>query len=140
MTEYGLPLLGGVLIGLSATLLLAINGRIAGISGMLHSLVHPVPNQTYWRWFFLAGLLSASFLLKMVSYEAIEVPLPHPLWMIGLGGFIAGIGTRMSGGCTSGHGVCGLGRRSPRSIVATVLFMFSGMVTVYLVRIFAEPY
>lgn len=122
-------LLGGFLIGLSATLLLAINGRVAGISGMLHSVLHPVSGQTYWRYFFLIGLLLGSIFWSMTDVQALTVEREHPLWRVAVGGFLVGIGTRLSKGCTSGHGVCGIGRLSPRSIVATLIFMATAMIT-----------
>lgn len=128
---YGL--LGGVLIGLSATLLLAFNGRIAGISGMVNGAITFTVAES-WRWFFLGGMVGGGLL-----YEYVLAPQPTPVYgfapltMI-LAGFLVGFGTRLGNGCTSGHGVCGLGRLSVRSLVAVLTFMGSGVATVYVTR------
>ncbi len=126
-------LLGGILIGLSATMLLAFNGRIAGISGMVNGAVTFKATEG-WRWLFLAGMVTGGAI-----YEYL-LPLPStpqsdlaPLWMIG-GGLLVGFGTRMGNGCTSGHGVCGLGRLSGRSLAAVLTFLATAMVTVFVVR------
>ncbi|MDA0266686.1 MAG: YeeE/YedE family protein [Cyanobacteria bacterium] len=126
-------LLGGVLIGISATLLLAFNGRIAGISGMVNGAITFKPQET-WRWVFLFGMVLGGGL-----YEYALAPQPTPLSsfvpgaMI-LGGLLVGIGTRIGTGCTSGHGVCGLGRLSPRSLMAVITFLSTAMVTVFVIR------
>lgn len=128
---YGL--LGGGLIGLSATVLLAFNGRIAGISGMVNGVI-TFASAERWRWLFLAGMLGGGAI-----YEYLLAPQPTPTYgfapvtMI-LAGFLVGFGTRMGNGCTSGHGVCGLGRLSVRSLVAVVSFMVAGFVTVFITR------
>jgi len=132
-------LAGGILIGISSTIMLAWNGRITGISGMVHMLVTPKAGDINWRWIFLAGMLGGGALYEyllvpaMPGYSATPAFGFAPIAMI-LGGLIVGFGTRMSGGCTSGHGVCGLGRLSPRSLVAVITFLGSGIVTVYVVR------
>lgn len=125
--------IGGVLIGLSASILLLFNGRIAGISGMINGALEFTSSQL-WRWYFLGGMLLGGILFEYV------LPLPStpsypfsPILMI-LGGFLVGFGTRMGNGCTSGHGVCGLGRLSVRSLSAVISFLLSGMVTVYFTR------
>lgn len=127
-------LVGGLLIGLSSVIMLAWNGRIAGISGMVHMLVTPKRGDLHWRWFFLMGMVGGGALYEYVLAAA---PTPEfgfaPIAMI-VGGLLVGFGTRMGSGCTSGHGVCGLGRLSPRSLVAVVTFLSTGMVTVYVVQ------
>lgn len=126
-------LLGGLLIGTSATILLAFNGRIAGISGIINNAISFAPGEG-WRWLFLIGLLLGGAL-----YEYILAPQPTPVsaiasWAMLLGGFLVGFGTRMSNGCTSGHGVCGLGRLSVRSLVAVLTFLTTAMVMVFVIR------
>ena len=128
---YGL--LGGGLIGLSATLLLACNGRIAGISGIVNGALG-LTRAEIWRWFFIAGLIGGGLIYE---YGLADRPTPSygfsPLTMV-LAGFLVGFGTRMGGGCTSGHGVCGLGRLSLRSLVAVMVFMTTGFITVFVTR------
>ncbi|MGK7930615.1 MAG: YeeE/YedE family protein [Microcystaceae cyanobacterium] len=127
------PLMGGILIGLSATSLLAFEGRIAGISGMLNGAIKFKPEEN-WRWLFIIGMLGGGFLYEYLLPTS-PTPLSSfaPITMI-VGGFLVGIGTRMGNGCTSGHGVCGLGRLSFRSLVAVITFMITAMVTVFIIR------
>lgn len=126
-------LAGGMLLGLAASLLILLSGRIAGISGILAGLLRPVPGDMLWRLLFLLGLL-----LSPLVYGAF-LPLP-PLHVeadaaaLVAAGLLVGIGTRYGSGCTSGHGVCGIARRSPRSMTATALFVSAGFLTVYLLR------
>jgi uncharacterized protein len=126
-------LLGGMLIGLSATLLLAFNGRIAGISGIFNGAIRFI-NAEVWRWYFLMGMLMGAALYEFLIAAQ---PTPRssfaPAAMV-IGGFLVGFGTRMGNGCTSGHGVCGLGRLSVRSFVAVCTFLMTGMVTVFVIR------
>ena len=127
-------LIGGSLIGLAAVLLLAINGRIAGVSGILGGLLVPtVKGDRAWRAAFLFGLIAGAAL-----YGVWRGTLPLQLDVHGpvlvIAGVLVGIGTRLGSGCTSGHGVCGLARRSPRSLLATVSFMAVAILTVYLTR------
>lgn len=127
-------LLGGVLIGLASVWLLAANGRIAGVSGILHGLVAPTArSEALWRAWFIAGLLAAGFAWQGIAGAA-GVREGFPLGWIAAAGLLVGFGTRMSGGCTSGHGVCGLGRLAARSLVAVITFMAAGMVATYVVR------
>lgn len=126
-------LAGGALIGLAAALFVLLNGRIAGISGILGGLLRPVRGDIAWRLAFLAGLIGAPLVYGLFA------PLPKPHIEAGTGwliaaGLLVGVGTRYGAGCTSGHGVCGLSRLSPRSLVATLAFMAAGFVTVYLLR------
>lgn len=124
-------LLGGVLIGLSATLLLAFNGRIAGISGIVNGAIQ---NNEVWRWLFLAGMILGGFIYEYgLAAEATPKPAFTPGAML-LGGFLVGFGTRLGNGCTSGHGVCGLGRLSLRSLVAVLIFLAAAMLTVWITR------
>jgi uncharacterized membrane protein YedE/YeeE len=124
---------GGLLIGLAAAVLVLFNGRIAGISGILGGLLRPARGDVAWRLAFLGGLLAAPFLVALVS------GLPPLQVDAGTGtlvaaGLLVGVGTRYGAGCTSGHGVCGVARGSPRSLAATAAFMAAGFLTVYLVR------
>ena len=128
------PLLGGTLIGLSAAGLLFALGEIAGVSGILGAFVRPGQDDRAWRGFFLAGLAVGGFAFSRVQPQAFATPtLRSPLTLF-LAGLAVGFGARLGGGCTSGHGVCGIGRRSPRSIFATLTFMASGAATVFVVR------
>jgi uncharacterized membrane protein YedE/YeeE len=124
-------LLGGALIGLASVWLLAANGRIAGVSSILHGLF--VPAGDNWRGPFIAGLLLAG-----LAWQAAGAPVAlregFPLHWAAAGGLLVGFGTRLGGGCTSGHGVCGLARLSARSLAAVVVFMACGMVSTYVTR------
>mgnify|MGYP003389956163 FL=1 len=134
MTNWFLPLLGGVLIGLAATLLLWSIGRIAGISGIVNGIADAVRGDRAWRVAFLLGLMGAGAL----SLQFVAVPPPRAQTgataLLLIAGLLVGFGTRMGNGCTSGHGVCGLGRLSWRSLAAVLTFMGSGMATVYVMR------
>jgi uncharacterized membrane protein YedE/YeeE len=126
-------LAGGLLIGLAASTLVLFNGRIAGISGIAGGLLAPQRADMAWRVAFLLGLLLAPVAFRLFGR------LPFPRIDAGFGtlliaGLLVGIGTSYGSGCTSGHGVCGLSRLSPRSLVATIAFMAAGMATVFLVR------
>lgn len=125
-------LLGGSLIGLSAALLMLFNGRIAGVSGILSGLLKPQEGDSNWRIAFLAGLLSGPLLLKSVGYLPTSGLLEGrwPLWIIA--GLLVGAGSKLAKGCPSGHGVCGIARLSPRSIIATLVFMSVSILTVYI--------
>ena len=122
-------LAGGVLIGLAAAMLLLLNGRIAGISGIVSGLLKPVRGDLDWRVAFVLGLLLAP--LGWALFAVLPAPQIDASWgALVLAGLLVGVGTRYGGGCTSGHGVCGLARLSGRSLVATLVFMGSGVVTV----------
>ncbi|MEJ7930817.1 YeeE/YedE family protein [Ramlibacter sp. AN1015] len=126
-------LAGGVIIGIAAAMFILLNGRIAGISGVLGGLLKPVRGDISWRAAFIAGLLGAPLLYALFT----EVPRPRiDAGYLGLiaAGLLVGIGTRYGSGCTSGHGVCGISRLSPRSLVATATFMLAGFVTVFVAR------
>ena len=127
-------LIGGLLIGGAATLTLWANGRIAGISGILSGIVIPKGIDALWRVLFIGGLIIGSFLA--MNFFASDRPLEmqaSPLLTI-IAGLLVGFGTRLGSGCTSGHGICGLARFSRRSFTATVLFMATAIVTVFLTR------
>ena len=126
--------IGGVLIGLSVALLWLGNGRVAGISGIVGGLWTPSTGDNAWRIVFIVGLIAAPLLYRAGggALPPIVVPLPWPL--IIAAGLLVGFGTRLGGGCTSGHGVCGLARLSPRSLVATAVFMATAVVTSFLLR------
>src|SRR5687768_15795972 len=124
-------LAGGVLIGLASVWLLAANGRIAGISGILHGLFAQPPGDRDWRMAFLAGLLTAGFAWTFIFGSDSQ---ERNLAAMAFAGLLVGFGTRLGGGCTSGHGVCGLGRLSLRSLVAVCVFMVAGMLSTYVVR------
>lgn len=124
---------GGVLIGVSATILLAFNGRIAGISGIVNGAM-TFAKEELWRWIFLIGMVLGGGLYE---YGLASQPTPTSTfapWAMVIGGFLVGFGTRMGGGCTSGHGVCGLGRLSLRSGVAVMTFLIAAMITVWLLH------
>lgn len=128
-----MPLAGGLLIGLAVTILLYFNGRIAGVSGILGGLLKPTKGDIGWRAAFISGLMISSFVYLIAS------PLPVPTidadtTTLIIAGVMVGFGTRYGSGCTSGHGVCGLSRGSPRSFVATISFMGAGVLTVYFVK------
>jgi uncharacterized membrane protein YedE/YeeE len=133
MDSFLLPLTGGLLLGSSAIWLLLSLGRIAGISGIVWgSLAGP---DRGWRWLFLAGLAVGGLMTHWLIGQPIPEESDAPLWIIIISGLLVGWGTRMGGGCTSGHGVCGLGRRSQRSLVATATFMTLGVLTVLVMQI-----
>lgn len=126
-------LAGGVLIGAAAAMFLLLNGRVAGISGILGGLLRPARGDVAWRAAFLAGLVFAPALYALAArLPAPTIDAGFPLLL--LAGVLVGIGTRYGSGCTSGHGVCGLSRLSPRSLAATLAFMAAGFATVFAVR------
>lgn len=134
MTTWMLSLLGGVLIGLSATLLLWLNGRIAGVSGIVHGLVSKPRSDSLWRIAFLLGLMIAGGITMRLGDLGIHSRQGFPVLTLITAGILVGVGTRMGGGCTSGHGVCGLGRLSLRSLAAVVTFVATAMATVFIVH------
>ena len=127
-------LVGGLLIGLSTSLLLWLNGRIAGISGVLGGLLWPGSGDRAWRWLFLAGLVLGGGGNYLVTGTTAPVRLGFPVPLLQLAGFLTGFGTARANGCTSGHGVCGLARLSLRSLVATATFLSVAIATTYVVR------
>ena len=126
-------LAGGVLIGTAAAMLLLLNGKVAGISGIVGGLLRPGAGNIGWRVAFIAGLLVAPLLYQLATpLPAVQIDADTGLLVAA--GLLVGVGTRYGSGCTSGHGVCGLSRLSPRSLVATAAFMAAGFVTVFIVR------
>ncbi|MEC5212910.1 putative membrane protein YedE/YeeE [Polaromonas sp. CG_9.5] len=128
-------LAGGALIGLAAALFLLLNGRIAGISGVLGGLLKPVRGDIAWRAAFILGLVGAPLVYGL--FAGLPVPqIDADYAALIAAGLLVGVGTRYGSGCTSGHGVCGVSRLSPRSLVATASFMAAGFATVFLIRHF----
>lgn len=126
------PLAGGLLIGLSALAMLALLGRITGISGIFAGVLNAETGA--WRWAFLAGLFVAPLLFHASSGQPVPAPSSASWPLVIVAGLLVGFGTRYAGGCTSGHGVCGIGRLSPRSMAATATFIAAGMLTVFVTR------
>mgnify|MGYP003148089628 FL=1 len=127
-------LIGGLLIGASASLLLWLNGRIAGISGIVAGATVEPGGDRAWRWLFLAGLLGGAALAFWLVPGSLtfQSDMPWPVFLVA--GLIVGFGTRLGSGCTSGHGVCGLARLSPRSLASVATFMATGILTVFVIR------
>lgn len=125
-------LIGGLLIGLAVTLMLLLNGRIAGISGIVGGLLNLKIQDNLWRAAFVAGLLLGALIYVSAADGSSEVNVLAPLPVILVGGLLVGFGTRLGSGCTSGHGLCGMARFSRRSITATAIFFVVAMVTVFL--------
>jgi uncharacterized membrane protein YedE/YeeE len=127
-------LFGGALIGASSALLLVLNGRIAGISGILGGVLRPQGGELGWRVAFLLGLVAAPMIYLVVVGTEPEVSISSDWVLLSVAGLLVGFGTRLGAGCTSGHGVCGIGRGSPRSVAATVVFMTMAILTVLVTR------
>lgn len=136
MTEFTplMSLLGGTLIGLSAVLLMAFHGRIAGMTGILTGLLPPVSSDWAWRAAFIAGAIAAPMLVLSLSGQTTGFDSPAPTPWLAISGLIVGVGVYFGSGCTSGHGVCGMARLSPRSIAATAVFMTTTAATVFVSR------
>lgn len=127
---------GGGLIGLAAAILLIFNGRIAGVSGVVGRLFDPAVYDRSWRFTFLAGLLLGGAVIAHIAPQAFGIARPSSIVLIAAG-LLVGVGTQVGNGCTSGHGVCGIGRGSLRSLVATMVFMVFGALAVSALRIFS---
>ena len=127
-------LIGGGLIGLAAVTMMATIGRIAGISGIFSATLKPTSTRP-WQWAFISGLLVSGLIVHWL-YNPIPLEIQTDIPVLILAGLLVGFGTRLGSGCTSGHGVCDISRLSPRSIVATGVFMGTGMLTVFLMRLF----
>jgi uncharacterized membrane protein YedE/YeeE len=125
---------GGMLIGLAAALLWLGLGRIAGISGIVGGILPIRRKETAWRVAFLAGLLAAPLLLGLAVGYSAPTPVLESVDLLVVAGLLVGFGTRLGSGCTSGHGVCGIARLSPRSLISTAVFMATAAATVFLVR------
>jgi uncharacterized protein len=127
-------LAGGALIGVSAALLMLLNGRIAGVSGVFAGLLDPLASDRGWRAAFVVGLIAAPLSAALLGYAVEKPQLPPSFVIIAIAGLLVGFGTRLSSGCTSGHGVCGIARLSPRSLVATAIFIATAIIVVALMR------
>jgi uncharacterized membrane protein YedE/YeeE len=127
-------LLGGALIGTAASLLLWLNGRLAGISGILWRLFFANAGDALWRVIFLLGVVGGAAVYYAVYGGVPEARENFPVWLLIVGGFLVGYGTSLGNGCTSGHGVCGLGRLSLRSLAATLTFLLVAIITTFVVR------
>ncbi len=127
-------LIGGMLIGLSASVMLLFNGKIAGISGIVAGILTPRRNDVAWRTVFVGGLLAGGLLLGSLSSEVFDIGIRRSWAAIIAAGVLVGYGARLGSGCTSGHGVCGLSRFSARSLVATLTFMITAATVVYVVN------
>jgi uncharacterized membrane protein YedE/YeeE len=128
-----LGLIGGVLIGLAAVALMAGIGRIAGVSNIISGLIDPFPRDRLWRALFVVGLIGGAAIVRASGLA--QTPILAVSWpVLVIGGVLVGFGARVAGGCLSGHGVCGVARFSPRSVVATVVFLAVAMLTVYIQR------
>jgi uncharacterized protein len=127
-------LIGGAFIGLATVLLMALLGRIAGISGIVGGLLKPAKGEVAWRFAFVAGLFVAPLCVWMVTGNRPVVTVNASTSLLIAGGLLVGLGTRIGAGCTSGHGVCGIARLSQRSLLATVIFIAAGMATVAVMR------
>ena len=132
MNVYTWALTGGILIGISASILLLFKGRVFGISGIVAGILKNQKDDTLWRWMIILGLVAGGTLVGLLNPEMVpeipEAPIKYTL-----AGLIVGFGTQLGGGCTSGHGVCGISRLSIRSIVATITFIAAGVITVAVV-------
>jgi uncharacterized membrane protein YedE/YeeE len=129
-------LLGGVLLGLASALFILLNGRILGISGILGGLIPPMRHDALWRLAFLAGIFTSPWVFKAVAPSSLLTAprIDAGFILLVIAGLLVGLGTRYGSGCTSGHGVCGLARLSPRSLVATLAFMGAGFAVVFVAR------
>ncbi|TGK36662.1 YeeE/YedE family protein [Leptospira andrefontaineae] len=133
-TEWVMGLAGGVVIGIAVSLMLLWNGRVTGVSSIVYGVLVPIKGDISWRWYFIVGLLLGGLSLKFTAPELLAAELQTKAWIGSLAGILVGFGAMLGGGCTSGHGVCGVSRVSPRSIVATIVFMAAGMAAVVLLR------
>lgn len=136
MTEFTpfASLFGGALIGLAAVLLMALHGRIAGMTGILSGIIPPLAADWDWRAAFIAGAVVAPVVVVALFGDIVAFDSPAPVQLLIIGGLIVGVGVTLGGGCTSGHGVCGIARFSKRSIVATLVFMATTAATVFVIR------
>jgi len=124
--------IGGALIGLSAVLLMLFTGRIAGVAGITGGLFNPRSDDRGWRLAFVAGLIAAPLAAALIDRPVAMPQMPGSMIVIAIAGLLVGFGTRLGNGCTSGHGICGIARLSPRSIAATLVFMVAAMIVVAL--------
>lgn len=134
MSNWILSLFGGVCIGVSVSFMLFLNGRVTGVSGILNGVLAPRKDDTLWRVLFIIGLLVGGFFIQFLQPESfLNLTTTSPLGLV-MAGLFVGFGTVMGGGCTSGHGICGISRLSVRSIIATGVFMAAGFLSVYIFK------
>lgn len=133
-TDWINALIGGLLIGTAVSLMLLWNGRVTGISGIINGVLTPLKGDTAWRVLFIVGLILGGLTMKLQKPDVFVNTLDADLWTSVVAGLLVGFGTVMGSGCTSGHGVCGISRMSPRSLVATLVFMSAGIVAVFLFK------
>ncbi len=124
-------LIGGMLLGVSATLLLLLNGKVAGISGILSGLLKAEKSDFSWRLIFVFGMVAGGLFGVVALGAHVPTETEQPTWLIALAGLLVGVGTKLGNGCTSGHGICGVGRLSKRSIIATCVFMLAAALVVF---------
>lgn len=134
MNALLMPLLGGMLIGLAGVSILLFNGRILGVSGIVGGILRPTAHDQGWRWGFLAGLLLGGFLLTLLAPTVFTITPTRSVGALIVAGLLVGLGTALGNGCTSGHGICGVSRLSPRSIAATLTFMAAGAIAVFVIN------
>ncbi len=132
--DWIMALFGGGLIGIAVSLMLLWNGRVTGISGIINGTLTPQKGDTAWRLYFIGGLVLGGLALSAVYADTFSGALDGEIWTVIPAGLLVGFGTILGSGCTSGHGVCGISRMSPRSLVATVIFMAAGIATVTILR------
>ncbi|MBV1840967.1 MULTISPECIES: YeeE/YedE family protein [Photobacterium] len=125
-------LFGGMMLGASATILLLFNGRVAGISGILSGILKPQQGDVSWRLLFVIGMVAAGLCAPLMGFSLPQALPVSSLGLLAVAGLLVGIGTKLANGCTSGHGICGMGRFSKRSLVATMVFMATAIATVFL--------
>lgn len=134
MNEFMTPLIGGCLIGLGSLITIAASGKVPGISGIVAKVIRPRKGDWFWRIAFLIGLVAGAGITFAAdaSFRQYDIPGSRPLLVVAFAGLLVGIGTRMGGGCTSGHGVCGIGSGAKDAVIYTIVFMLSGIVTVWI--------
>lgn len=133
--DWLFALIGGMLIGIAASIMLIFSGRVLGVSGILQQALFSFKkDSSAWQWMFLLGLLFGGLTLDFFSPEVFSGALTSPWWTLIVAGLLVGFGTALGSGCTSGHGVCGISRMSIRSIVATLVFMSAGILSVFIFR------
>jgi uncharacterized membrane protein YedE/YeeE len=131
---YMYPLIGGALIGLAASLLLLLNGKIFGVTGIMAGAFWSSGDDRHWRIASIVGMIAGSGVVYLMFPKFFEYDFDIPIWLMAVAGLAVGFGTRLGSGCTSGHGICGLPRFSPRSLAAVMTFMATGAITTYIFR------
>ena len=135
-TDYTSALVGGGILGFASLIMLYFNGKILGISGIIGGLLQKTQDSKQWRLFFFLGMLTGGLILRLTYPTAFQFSLSRSPWAIIAAGLLVGFGTRLGSGCTSGHGICGISRFSPRSLIATLTFMVFGAITVFIINHF----